>query len=56
MLERRLEGVLDVARVAEHPSAEAQHHRTVQLYQGRKRILIPSRQVTLRELAITQAR
>ncbi len=53
--ERRLESVLDVPRVAEHPPAEAQHHRPVQVHQRLEGVLIPARQVTLQELAVPQA-
>ena len=52
--ERRLEGVLDVPRVAEHPSTQAQHHRTVQVHQRLEGGLIPTRPVTLQELPVPQ--
>ena len=52
--ERRLKGVFDVPRVAEHPPAQAQHHGTVPVDQGLEGVLIPARQVTLQELPVPQ--
>ena len=52
--ERRLEGVLDVVRVAEDPPADAQHHRAVQCHQRVEGRLVVPRREPLEQLAVVQ--
>ena len=47
-----LPGVLGVVGMAEHPAADAQHHRPVALDQGGERGLVPARDEAVQQVAV----